>query len=258
MMRNLICTALVLLALCLPVRAAESVPVQVDGYLLEGPAFLEDGVTYVPLRELLDALGGWDLRWDAASRTAVSDALGLSADPDANLITVGGTSRPGTVEVWQGRTYVPLRLVSEALGASACWDPWMRGAAVTSPDASCDAMDFYWLSRVIFAESGGEPLEGQIAVGNVVLNRVDHEQFPDSVPAVVFDCADAVQFEPVANGTIYQTPSDSAMEAARRALDGENTAGDALYFYAPALSQGAWVNASRTFELAIGCHRFYS
>lgn len=257
-MRKLICSALVLLTLCLPVRAAESVPVQVDGYSLEGPAFLEDGVTYVPLRELLEALGGQDLRWDPDSRTAVSDSLKLAADPAANLVTVDGTPYPGAVEVWQGRTYVPLRLVSEALGASARWDPWMRGAAVTSPDAPCDAMDFYWLSRVIFAESGGEPLEGQIAVGNVVLNRVEHEQFPDSVPAVVFDCADAVQFEPVANGSIYQTPSDAAMEAARRALNGENTAGDALYFYAPALSQGAWINASRAFELAIGCHRFYS
>ena len=135
-----------------------------------------------------------------------------------------------------------------------------EGEAPYLADASAvyDGDTMYWLSRIIHAESGNQPLVGKIAVGNVVLNRVEHEQFPDSVPAVVFDCADAVQFEPVANGSIYQTPSDAAMEAARRALNGENTAGDALYFYAPALSQGAWINESRAFELAIGCHRFYS
>ena len=72
MMRKLICSALALLTLCLPVRAAESVPVQVDGYPLEGPAFLEDGVTYVPLRELLEALGGRDQIGRASCRERVS------------------------------------------------------------------------------------------------------------------------------------------------------------------------------------------
>lgn len=47
------------------------------------------------------------------------------------------------------------------------------------------------------------------------------------------------------------------MEAARRVLDGENVIGSALYFYAPALSQGVWINASCTYQQTIGCHRFY-
>ena len=99
-----------------------------------------------------------------------------------------------------------------------------------------------------------------MAVGSVVLNRVESGDFPDSIPAVIFEGAgeDVVQFEPVANGMVYQAPSDQAMEAARRVLAGETTAGNSLYFYAPALSQGAWINASRTYELTIGCHRFYS
>ena len=46
-------------------------------------------------------------------------------------------------------------------------------------------------------------------------------------------------------------------EAARRVLAGENVIGDALYFYAPALSQGLWINANRTYCKTIGCHRFY-
>ena len=100
-------------------------------------------------------------------------------------------------------------------------------------------------------------MEGQIAVGNVVINRTQSADFPNSICAVIFDRKNAVQFEPVENGTIYRTPSEKSMEAARRVLDGENTAGQSLYFYAPALSQGVWINANRTYYTTIGCHRFY-
>lgn len=87
-------------------------------------------------------------------------------------------------------------------------------------------------------------MTGQIAVGNVILNRVASPQFPDTVQAVIFDRKDAVQFEPVGNGRIYQLPSEVSVEAALRALAGENVIGDALYFYAPALSQGVWTTAN--------------
>lgn len=133
----------------------------------------------------------------------------------------------------------------------------MGGAAATTAEADHDAMDFYWLARIISAESGGEPLEGQIAVGNVVLNRVDCEDFPDTIPEVIFDRADAVQFEPVENGTVYRAPSPLSVEAAQRVLDGENTIGKAMFFYAPALSEGVWINDNREYQQTIGCHRFY-
>ena len=68
---------------------------------------------------------------------------------------------------------------------------------------------------------------------------------------------DGVQFEPVSNGTVYKTPTAQAVEAARRVLAGEKVIGNALYFYAPALSQGVWINANRTYYKTIGCHRFY-
>jgi N-acetylmuramoyl-L-alanine amidase len=61
----------------------------------------------------------------------------------------------------------------------------------------------------------------------------------------------------VANGTVYKTPSAKSVEAAKRTLNGENTIGEALYFYAPALSQGVWINANRSYLKTIGCHRFY-
>lgn len=260
MKRHLLCGLFAAAALCLPAEAARPVAVQVDGELLGTTAYVENGTTYVPLRDLLGALGDWNVWWDSPTATAraVSDGASLSADPRGNSLTVNGRRYACTVYVEGGRTYVPLRLTVKALGGSVAWDPWLDGAAVTSATAAYDAMDYYWLSHIIHAESGGEELEGQIAVGNVVLNRVDSPDFPDSIPEVIFDRSNGVQFEPVANGTVTAVPSELSREAARRVLAGENTAGPSLYFFAPALSQGTWIDESRSYQQTIGCHRFYS
>lgn len=256
---RLLCGLLAAASLSLSADAARTVPVQVDGTHLQGTAYLENGVTYVPLRHLLDAFGGWEITWDhgAQQAVAVSDSVRLSADPAENVIMIGEEILKGRVTVENGRTYVPLRLVTEALGCSTEWDPYLAGAAVTSANAPHDAIDLYWLSRIIYAESGAETLDGQIAVGNVVLNRMASKEFPDSIPGVIFDRVDGIQFEPVENGTVYKTPSARSVEAAIRVLQGENTIGSAMYFYAPALSQGIWINANRPYLKTIGCHRFY-
>ena len=96
-----------------------------------------------------------------------------------------------------------------------------------------------------------------MAVGNVVLNRVASDEFPDTVRGVVFDLHDGVQFEPVSNGTVYLDPADSSVQAAKLALSGAEPVGACMYFYAPALSPGTWINANRTYYTTIGCHRFY-
>ena len=256
---RLLCGLLAAASLSLSVGAARTVPVQVDGDRLAGSSYLEQGVTYVPLRYLLDAFGGWDISWDSVEQEAiaVSSSSRLSADPSENIIIIDGESLSGEVSVKNGRTYVPLRLVTEALGGTAEWDPYLSGAAVSSANAEHNAVDLYWLSHIISAESGAESMEGQIAVGNVVLNRVTSNEFPNTIAGVIFDRVDGVQFEPVENGTVYKTPTARSVEAAKRVLSGENTIGSAMYFYAPAHSQGVWINANRTYLKTIGCHRFY-
>ena len=257
--RKTLCSLMAAALLAQPAFAARNVQVQVDGTLLSARSYVENGVTYVPLRSLLDAFGGWDLEWDSMEQeaVAVSSSTRLTADPANSTVTLGDTTYDARVTVENGRTYVPLRLVTEALGGTAEWDPYLDGAAVTSPEAAYDAADLYWLSHIISAESGAEPLEGQIAVGNVVLNRVASEEFPDTIPAVIFDRVDGVQFEPVENKTVYRTPTPQSVSAAKQVLDGADAIGDAMYFYAPALSQGVWINANRTYYKTIGCHRFY-
>ena len=244
--------------LALPAAAVRTVPVTVDDALLRQSCYLENGVTVVPLRGLLELLGGWTVSWQSGQAVASNGSRSIQARPGAQQFTVNGTACPGAVSLRNGRTYVPLRSLCEALGLSVQWDGDLGGAAVHSGRSrSYDAQDLYWLSRVISAESRGESLEGQIAVGNVVLNRVRSAEFPDSIQGVVFDSKDGVQFEPVSNGSIYDAPTARAVLAAKAALAGTDIVGNCLYFYAPALSQGTWIKNNRTYYTTIGCHRFY-
>ena len=156
--RKLLCGLLAALTLtCATVKAAPSrvVPVQVDGTVLsQGVNYLQSGVTYVPLRGLLDAFGGWSVWWDSSRKVAAaaSGSQSVTANPSRNTVTVNGRTYSGKVFVERGRTYIPLRTLATALGGSVAWDPQLGGAAVTSPGADHNAMDLYWLSRIISAE----------------------------------------------------------------------------------------------------------
>ena len=117
--------------------------------------------------------------------------------------------------------------------------------------------DLYWLSRIISAESRGEPLLGQIAVGNVILNRVADASYPNSVKEVIFDRTHGVQFTPTVNGAIHQEPEPCSVLAAALALNGANIVGDSLYFFSPAQSAGNWITANRPYYTTIGGHQFH-
>ena len=88
-------------------------------------------------------------------------------------------------------------------------------------------------------------------------DRATSGEFPNTIPGVIFDQKNGVQFEPVSNGTVFRSPAALSVSAAKQVLNGEVILEDALYFYAPALSQGIWINANRTYYTTIGCHRFY-
>lgn len=117
--------------------------------------------------------------------------------------------------------------------------------------------EVYWLSRIIEAEASGEPFKGKVAVGEVILNRVESNDFPNTIWTVIFDTNYGVQFEPVANGTIYNTPSEECIEAAIIALKGSNYAGDSLYFLNPSIAESKWIVSNRKFYATIANHDFY-
>ena len=153
---------------------------------------------------------------------------------------------------------MPLRSVANLLGAQVDFAGWDSPVEVrTAPAQDYTQEDLYWLSRIISAESRGEPLAGQIAVGNVILNRTVSDTFPDTIKEVIFDRKDAVQFEPVSNGTIYDEPTAQSVLAAQLVLGGTSVAGDCLYFFNPEFSRGTWIRENRTWFSQIGCHLFY-
>ena len=249
------------LALTIPARAAQ---IEADGQTLNAKdAWVEEGKSYVTLRAFA-ALTGGTLTWTGEKARLTGAGLELEAAPGALYVTANDRVLyvPGGVRVEEGVTVLPLFVLANAAGAELTWDGENAAARLkldgaVPPQADYDRTDLYWLSRVISAESRGEPLLGQIAVGNVVLNRVASGQFPDTVKGVVFDRKYGVQFEPVSNGTIYDQPTDSAVLAAKLCLEGAAPVGDSLYFYAPALSAGTWISTSRAYYGTIGCHKFY-
>lgn len=257
----LLAAVCLVLALAVPRASADSpVPVTVDDALLGGTSYVADGVTMVPLRNFCAALGGWSVSWSGGGAVAKRDGVTIRAVPGERAMRVNGStvSLPRAVSISGGVTRLPLRTLCQTLGLTAAWDDGLGGAAVSTGKArSYNETDLYWLSRIISAESQGESLKGQIAVGNVVLNRIKAKEFPDTVKDVVFDTKDGTQFEPVSNKTVYNAPTARSVAAAKAALTGTRVVGNCLYFYAPALSKGTWVRAHRTYYTTIGCHRFY-
>ncbi len=112
--------------------------------------------------------------------------------------------------------------------------------------------DFDLLARIISAESRGEPYIGQVAVGAVVLNRIEHPSFPDTLSGVVYQKG---AFSCLNDGQFYEEVSDSAYKAARDAINGLDPSGGAIYYYNPKKATSKWI-FSRNIITTIGNHRF--
>ena len=108
------------------------------------------------------------------------------------------------------------------------------------------------LARIINGEARGEPYKGMVAVGAVVLNRVDSSKFPSTIAGVVYQ---AGAFDAVSDGQINMTPTASAYNAARDALNGWDPSGGAIYYFNPATATNKWI-WSRPLTVVIGNHRF--
>lgn len=133
-----------------------------------------------------------------------------------------------------------------------------QGAAVQTALTESSNADLYWLSRIIEAEAGGEPYQGKVAVGNVIMNRVHSSNFPNTVKGVIFEYYGSIpQFSPVADGTIYNTPSGDSIRAAQEALNGSKPVGNSTYFFNPSKSSAPWIVSNKTYVTRIGSHVFY-
>lgn len=108
------------------------------------------------------------------------------------------------------------------------------------------------LARLVSGEARGEPYIGQVAVAAVVLNRVRSDEFPDTVSGVIFQPG---AFDAVWDGQFDMTPTDSAIRAARDAMNGWDPTGGCTYYYNPSTATNEWI-WSRQVQLTIGRHAF--
>ena len=215
-----------------------SVPLTVNGEDA-GECSIIGGVPYVDAERLCLALGmsvDAQTHGDTFTITGEIDLTARAGDiyfvcNDRYLYVEDG------VRLQNGKALLPMEAMAKCLNIAVAWDRVQWTVAVSADGVSplesgrtyYDETDVYWLSHVIYAEAGSQSLRGQIAVGDVVLNRVASDEFAgqDSVYDVIFA---KNQFEVVINGMIYMEPGETAEIAAKLALEGYDVSGGSTYF----------------------------
>lgn len=251
-------------------KDAAPTTVYLDGReVLQNECVILQSITYVPLRNFCNLFEDCKITWNAKTSTATvkTDDLTMTVQSGAIYITANGHYyyTVGEVRNLNGHLYVPIRPLAKAFAAELNWNASARRTELKSAANGRNAVawanyksdEVYWLSRIISAEAKGEPLKGQIAVGNVVLNRVKSPSYPNTIYGVIFDRKYGTQFSPVSFGTIYQKPTASAEIAAKICLEGYSLSEDILFFINPRIATNNWIIKNRPFAFRIGNHDFY-
>lgn len=158
---------------------------------------------------------------------------------------------------------MPIRVLAQVFNLKVDYDSKMgwvvlehqegASAYLTPADEFYNADELLWLSRIINAESGNQPLEGKVAVGNVVMNRVRSRLFPNTIYDVIFQ---KNQFGPAASGSINKTPNAQSVAAAKLVLEGVSLVPTALFFNRAGAA--CYASRHRTYVTTIGSHAFYA
>lgn len=246
-----------------------NITVYIDGERYNGKAFLYNEVTYVGIRQFCETLAGARVSWNDATdtATAVSENVTVSASKNAEYIIANGRYfwvKDGVL-IQNGLMYVPVRTLCKAYEASLEWNGEYysvnveRGnGTIKSGSEYYESDAVYWLSKIINAESRGEPLTGKIAVGNVVLNRVRSDDYPNTIYGVIFDRKYGVQFSPIADGSINLEPDEESVIAAKLCLEGYTVSDSIMFFINTDAAESLWVSNNRPFAVSIGNHDFYA
>ena len=242
--------------------------VTVNGKTLSEPGVMMNGTLYLPLRAFANSLGNASVSYNSSTKTATLQMPGLYLTATDGGFVTYANDRPlfafsPNVLMSNGRMYLPSSVLTKALGVeitsqtrasvtvSGSYTPLLHASKFYRED------EVYWLSKIISAESGGESLIGQIAVGDVILNRVKSPLYPNTIYGVIFDRKYGVQFSPILDGSIYKDPTYTATLAAKICLEGTSLSDNALFFLNPRVAQSNWIVKSREYAYSIGGHDFY-
>lgn len=237
----------------------------------DGESELRDSTTCLWFREFMDEMTGGTaaVSWDEETYTAYAEWNGLRVSArvgDEYIIANGRYIMCGAENyIDDGHMMVAVRPMAKAFGACVDWDGGSHSVSVGDvteiiEDGSTyyDADELYWLSRIISAEARGESLRGKLAVAAVVYNRVESDDYPDTVYDVIFDMDNGIQFTPAATGSVYETPTEQSVIAAKLAMEGYRYRDDILFFCTNEIASTCWAGRNRPYIETIGGHTFFA
>ncbi len=258
-----------------PIQNKKTISIKIDGQVVSTDQYpyIENARTFVPIRFIAENLGA-NVSWNNSSQEAILEY----EDKNIKLPVYSSTANingsfvdlDAPINIYNSRTFVPVRFIAETFNCSVNWDSYnyvvdikTKGYIPSHEDVvkantpKYSSEDLYWLSRLVEAESQGEPYEGQLGVANVIVNRKNSNLFPNNIKGVIFDDNYGIQYTPVANGRIYNTPSNISIQAAKQALEGHNNISTCLYFLNPRKASNNWIVWNRSYYKSIQNHDFY-
>lgn len=177
--------------------------------------------------------------------TQIQNKLKEGGYYEGNIDGIFGTATKHSVESFQRDNGLKVDGIAGEQTLSAL-------GITDNSNSGYSSADYELLARTISAEARGESYLGQVAVGAVILNRVEHPSFPDTVSGVIYQNG---AFSCLDDGQFYEPIADSAYSAARDALNGLDPSGGAVYYYNPATATSKWI-FSRPVITTIGDHVF--
>lgn len=172
---------------------------------------------------------------------------------DGSVDGIFGSGTEGAVKYFQRTNGLTADgIIGPATAAKLGIQLANNGTNSSGSSPSQNQADVTLLARTIHGEARGEPYRGKVAVAAVILNRVKHAEFPNSVSGVVYQMG---AFDAVADGQINLTPDSDAYRAAKDALNGYDPTNGCIYYYNPKTATNAWIK-KRPILLTIGNHVF--
>lgn len=220
-----------------------------DGrYKLESAPFLLEGRLYIPLRhaaELLHADVNWNAEEQVVELATVEQAV-VTADYSLDAIVKETGNRKAELLARNGLK--DAKDIKEGTKLNI-----VVPSVLSHPADPFTEEEYMLLAKITQVESGYESYEGQLGVANVILNRVKDSRFPGSISDVIYS---GKQFPPAHNGLMDKSvPNASVLRAAKDALNGKNNVEDAIYFFNPKVSKGAFWSKLKVIA-TIGHHSF--
>lgn len=235
----------------------ENVEVVLNEEALVGfQARISNGVSYLPFYAATMAIRpDAQVVWEDGTFTATAQDFTMTVRVGDPYLAINGRYLYIPGGVWgdpDGAAWVPTRTLATALGAWAGWDKkvvlYSGGTPLTEEGRPYDDETLDVMAKVIMHESGYQPFLGQLAVGSVIMNRVNSSSFPNTVGGVIYA---PNQFP----GATNATPSADAILAARLVLEGANVVPGAYYFNGA--GKACWASRNKSLIAVIGGHAFY-